>query len=112
MRPRNRAILSDIANLGLDPTKKYVKVNKTGNLVAEPPKGKVVLQEQSKQQQKKVDVVEVHVEQPVIESLKVEEKEEVTSIEIDVVELTEVTVEETPVKTESLNKLPFKKKKK
>lgn len=33
MRHRNRAILADITNLGLDPKKNYTSVSKAGNLV-------------------------------------------------------------------------------
>lgn len=117
MRRRNRAILSDIANLGLDPKKKYVKVNKAGNLTDESPKEKVVVQEQQKHQPKKVEaIVGTPVEKPiVVESVEVVEKEETSPVELEVVEQQIETGEEleATLKTEGSNKLPpFKKKKK
>ena len=97
-RRRNRAILADIANLGLDPKKNYTRVNKAGNLIADLDLTKTQVKVELKQSQK---IEEPKVEQ--IEEPKVEPKVELSISEVPSEEL--VVEHENILSTETIEEI-------
>lgn len=102
-RRRNRAILADIANLGLDPKKNYTRVNKAGNLIADLDLTKTQVKVELKQSQKieepKVEPkVELSISEVPSEELVVEHENILSTETIEEI-VEELKVEEIQVKT-------------
>lgn len=115
MRRRNRAILADITDLGLDPKKPYTKVSKTGNLVDDVRKEIIVEKNLPKQKiaiEKPVVVEPIETEKDTEAVAETTSAEETSVKEAEVSATVEEAIVEATVKAETVVKLPLNKKKK